>query len=278
MKSVISASRRTDLPAFYMDWFSEAIRAGKIMVQNPVYKQQRFEVDLRPGNVEWIVFWSRNYQRFLRQCEIFSDYNLYFHFTIVSHHPQLERTHLPVEQALKQIEKLAHHYGPQRIIWRYDPIVVWEEGGTVCTNYNAEEFIFLCSRLSKINIRKCYFSFVTPYKKFERRFLKQYPEGKLCFSGSSIHRRILDDIKEEANRYGMELFSCCNDQLIDAQIKKGHCIPGDVLNRLGGESGVSTAKAPTRKDCGCTKSIDIGDYIQQPCYFGCIYCYANPVI
>lgn len=278
MKIVISASRRTDIPAFYMDWFIRAIHSGKIQIQNPVYKKHKYEVDLRPRNVEWIVFWSRNFKRFLIRRENFSEYNLFFQFTIVSHHPGLEKTHLPVEQAISQMEKLAHYYGPDRIIWRYDPVVVWEEGGAVLSNYDANEFVLLCSRLSAINIGKCYFSLVSPYQKFKKRFTARFPEGKLVDSRAPASLRIFAEIREQASRFGISLYSCCNDTLLDDQIRKGHCISGELLNQLLREPVVSMAKAPTRKDCGCTRSVDIGNYVRQPCYFGCIYCYANPVI
>jgi hypothetical protein len=279
MKTVISASRRTDIPAFYLDWFSRAIRTGKVQVQNPVYKEHHFMVDLRPEQVGWIVLWSRNYQRFLKQREIFADYNLFFHFTILNHHPQLEKTHLPVLHALRQVEKLAAVYGPERIIWRYDPVVLWQDSAVVSSNYSAHEYENLCRQMSSLEIRTCYFSFVTPYRKFRRRFKQRFPAAGLRLIGfdAPAGQRILSEVKEVSAKYNIELFSCCNDRLVDAEVKKGHCISGDLLNRLNGNIPVSRAKAPTRKDCGCTRSIDIGDYVKQPCYMGCMYCYANPV-
>ncbi len=278
MKTIISASRRTDIPAFYLDWFIKAVRAGKAKVQNPVYKAQYFEVDLRPEQVEWIVFWSRNYQRFLKRRETFADYNLFFHFTILSHHYQLESSQLPAVQAMKQVEKLAGYYGPERIIWRYDPIVIWQESAEVLSNYSPQEYEDLCRQMSGLDIHTCYFSFVTPYQKFLRRFKQRFPDHRLVSykRSAAAAQRILSGLKEAAAKYQVELYSCCNDKLVDPVIKKGHCISGELLNRLNGNTLVSQAKAPTRSDCGCTRSIDIGDYEQQPCYFGCMYCYANP--
>jgi hypothetical protein len=277
MKTVISASRRTDIPAFYLDWFIDRIRAGRVVVQNPVYKAHRYAVDLRPEAVEWIVFWSRNYKRFLERRDAFADYNLFFHFTIVSHHPQLERLRVSPGQSLKQIEKLATYYGPQRIIWRYDPIVIWQDSGKIHTNYSAADFKNWCRQLSNWGIRRCYFSFVSPYQKFLRRFNQKFPEYTLLAFNTSAGKEILSGLKDLAGTYGIELFSCGNDNLLDSQVSKGHCISGELLNRLAGESRVSTAKAPTRRDCGCTKSIDIGDYLLQPCRYDCIYCYAQKV-
>jgi hypothetical protein len=278
VKTIISASRRTDIPAFYLDWFIQAIRAGKVQVRNPLYKEHRYEVDLRPEQVEWIVFWSRNYQRFLKHREFFNDYNLFFHFTILSYQRQLEKSHLPLTRAIGQVEKLAGHYGSQRIIWRYDPIVIWQASSGIQSNYSAGEFDNLCHCLSDLDIRKCYFSFATPYRKFLRRFKQRFPDQRLVGQEKSAAagQRILSGLKETAAKYQVGLYSCCNDKLVEPSIKKGHCISGELLNSLNGKALVSRAKAPTRMDCGCTKSIDIGDYLQQPCFTGCMYCYANP--
>jgi hypothetical protein len=278
MKTVISASRRTDIPAFYLDWFIKAVRHGSMRVQNPLYKSNYFEVDLRPEKVEWIIFWSRNYKRFLDQRQYFSDYNLFFHFTILSHHELLEKSQQPINQSIKQVEKLATHYDPRCIIWRYDPIVIWQKASQVDTNYSASEYEYLCYQMSTLNIRKCYFSFVSLYRKFQRHFKNRFPGQVLNNPHSPAARTILCGMKEIAMKHGIELYSCCNDGLVDAYIKKGRCISGERLNGLNTNARVSQAKAPTRKDCGCTRSIDIGDYAKQPCYYGCIYCYANPVI
>ena len=276
MKTVISASRRTDIPAFYLEWFMDAIKNKSIQVQNPFYKNNFKTVDLSPSSVEWIVFWSRNYEKFLKKVHFFNQYNLFFHFTILSHHPVLEKTALPLNTALSQMEKLVAKYGADKIIWRYDPIVFWNESGSVQTNYNESEFIYLCMKMQSLGISRCYFSFVTNYKKFNMRFKTQYPDYTIE-NNPSYNNNVLKSIKEVTKDYNIQLFSCCNDTLIDESIQKGSCISGKLLNTISGIKNVSEAKSPTRKDCGCTKSVDIGNYTQQPCYFGCIYCYANTV-
>jgi hypothetical protein len=84
-------------------------------------------------------------------------------------------------------------------------------------------------------------------------------------------------MKEIGAVNNITLYSCCNENLVDREILRGSCISGIVLNHISGTKNVSQAKAASRKDCGCTRSTDIGNYLQQPCFFGCIYCYANPV-
>jgi uncharacterized protein DUF1848 len=277
MKTVISASRRTDIPAFYMDWFMDAIKNKSIQIQNPLFKNNYTTVDLSPSSVEWIVFWSRNYEKFLKNVHFFKDYNLFFQFTILSHHPVLEKTSLPMIKAISQMEKLVVHFGAERIIWRYDPIVFWRESDSIQTNFNLKEFKFLCEKMHTYGISKCYFSFVTNYAKLKSRFKMKNPNFKIEENQSKYYFNVLKSRSEIANKYQIQLYSCCNDALVNKSIQRGSCISGKLLNSILGDKKVSEAKTPTREDCGCTRSIDIGNYSQQPCYFGCIYCYANPV-
>ncbi len=277
MKTVISASRRTDIPAFYLSWFMDAIRVGEISVNNPLYRNTITRVELNPENVSWIVFWSRNYKNLIKNHSFFSDYQLFFHFTIISHHRVLEKYFLKQKIALKQIASLVKFYGPNRIIWRYDPIVIWKELNQIHTNYNSENYRYLCEHISGLGVHRCYFSFATPYLKFRQRFKKKSPESILLSPEESNLDIILRDMRDIAAGYGISLYSCCNDDLIGNNTFKGKCISGSLLNNQYPGSRVSEAKHATRQDCGCTRSIDIGDYIRHPCPSGCIYCYANPV-
>jgi len=277
MKTIISASRRTDIPAFYLSWFMQAIRDREVTVHNPIYRNLTTRVNLHPDKVAWIVFWSRNYAYFLKNRSVFSDYELYFHFTIVSHHPVLEKHSLQQRKTIKQMESLVKYYGPDRITWRYDPIVIWRDTDQIHCNYNSDNFKFLCEQFSGLGMRRCYFSIVTTYLKFRQRFKKKYPGSNLVSWQDEGMEHILKDMQDTAANNDIDLFSCCKDALIGNNVYKGRCISGHNLNQLNNNARVSEAKQPTREDCGCTRSIDIGDYIMQPCHYGCIYCYANPV-
>jgi len=277
MKNVISASRRTDIPAFYLKWFMDAISRGELEIINPLYHHKSTRISLKPDDVAWIVFWSRNYDKFLKKRHYFSVYELFFHFTILT--PSgMEKTGIPLSRALKQMEQLAYHYGSEYIVWRYDPIIHWTEGNTVQTNYDPDSFKMLCEEISKIGIQRCYISFVQHYGKFIRRFAEKFPNFSLHQLCENKRTKIAGEIARMASSYRITVYSCCNDDILSVEgIEKGRCIDGNLLNHLAPDEKVSRAFAPTRKQCGCTKSIDIGDYENQPCPFGCIYCYANPL-
>ena len=246
-------------------------------MHNPLYRKSVKFVKLSPEETEWIVFWSRNYSKFLEHRVFFDSYKLFFHFTLVSFHHLLEKQHISPTVVGKQAEILSNTYGGDHIIWRYDPIIFWQDGDNVISNFNGAEFSEYCRLFSALGVKRCYFSFATHYPKFIKRFHAKYPSLCVIEPDTSCVQQTIEIMKNHAVNYGVELFSCCNNNLIDDIILPGSCISGTLLNGLSGNRDVSVAKSPTRKDCGCTRSIDIGDYVNQPCYFGCIYCYANPV-
>jgi hypothetical protein len=255
----------------------DKIEDGEIYVQNPVYKKNSMRIDLTPESVEWIVFWSRNYTNLLNNRSFFERFRLFFHFTIISHHPMLEKVNLPQRKVIRQMESLVYHYGSDHIIWRYDPIVCWQNGKKVSSNYNRSDFKLYCREFSALGLQQCYFSYITDYAKIKTRLRKKYPNLKILSTDDSIVCDIIEDMRNISSDSGINLYSCCNDALIGFNTCKGHCISGSQLNDLSGKKIVSEAKSATRLDCGCTRSVDIGSYINHPCYFGCIYCYANPV-
>jgi hypothetical protein len=277
MKTVISASRRTDIPAYYLKWFMNKIEEGEINVQNPIYKKKTTQIDLSPESVEWVVFWSRNYLKFLNNRSFFDPYRLFFHFTIVSHHPVLEKINVSRTNTIKQMESLVKYYGSERIIWRYDPIVCWEENGKIISNFNKLDFELYCREFSALGLNRCYFSYVTDYAKYKKRFRRKYPKFTILSESNVEFSLILEEMRRISAEIGVVLYSCCNNAFQGSNTKKGHCISGKLLNNLSEKKIVSEAKTPTRTDCGCTRSVDIGNYIKHPCYHGCIYCYANPV-
>ncbi len=276
MKTVISASRRTDIPAFYLDWFIDRINQGFVEVRNPFYPQNKKRVSLTPDQVEWIVFWSRNYSHFLKKHQFFEAYQLFFHFTIVS--PSiLEKSPMPIARQLNQLEQLVNIYGAQRIIWRYDPLVFWRQGSNLNTNFSEKEFELLAKTITSLGIKSCTISVAHPYAKFEKRLKNKFSQLTLIEQQDDFVLKTVSKLLDIAQYYQLEIKACCTDFLLkNPNIQKAACIDGHLLNRLSSNK-VSQAKTPTRPECACTKSIDIGDYRRQPCYFGCLYCYANPV-
>ena len=274
MKHVISASRRTDIPAFYLKWFMEHISRGYIDVANPFNRKQVRRVPLSPRDVEWIVFWSRNYEPFMKRMNFFDHYRLFFHFTINPANPWLEPDMIAPPVALKQLKRLVKRFGPDVIIWRYDPVVFFRRNGMRQTNHEISTFRNMVREISHMGLQRCYVSVAWLYQKVRRRALK-IPDFLFLEPDIRERREILQEMADVASLFGIRLYSCANDALlIVSGMRKGHCIDGRLLNRMGTHR-VSERKDPSRGDCGCTASIDIGDYVHTPCKYHCLYCYAQ---
>jgi hypothetical protein len=267
MQHIISASRRTDIPAFYADWFLNRLREGFADVLHP-YSQQRLQVSLAPDDVGAIAFWSKNFAPLLPKLGAIekTTRNLFFHFTITGNR-ELELRTPDYCDAVRDFSFIARRYSPDHIIWRFDPICITDKLPFEVT----EERFRSCAELLAGHTRACYISFVHPYRKVLTN-VSRYSDHRLMDIPTERKQEYARRLATIAERHGIRLFACCNDQLVGEGVAKGSCIDGRRLSLLFG-TALDTTRAATRKKCACTRSIDIGAY--DTCGHGCLYCYAN---
>jgi hypothetical protein len=282
---VISASRRTDIPAFYLDWFMEGVAREAFTVENP-YNRRRREVPMAPGKVHSVVFWSKNYGPFLdraigeRLLEM--GFGLFFNFTLNSPNAILEPRVPPLAERLVQLEALAKRFGPLSVHWRHDPICFLRvSGGETQTNLDAFETI--ARSAAEAGIRGCVTSFCDDYRKIQRRTDKA---GEIAFQFPGVEAQVpvLEQMLTVLKPLGMTLTTCCEGALLDRLpsdlgVRGGRCIDHGRLVRLYGGRLSHLADSGQRRSsgCGCHQSVDIGSYRLHPCRHNCLYCYANPV-
>jgi len=271
MKRIISVSRRTDIPAFYGDWFMQRLKEGFAGVVNP-FGGKKYIVSLRPQDVVCFVFWSKNFSPFIDNLKIIaeSDYKFYFNYTITAL-PGLFENNVEKEAAIETLKQLSRIYSPAHINWRFDPIIL---SCTYDRDFYIRAFEQLASEFAGY-VERCYFSFVTLYNKVKRNFqeLERTQELGIKDCGEDYKIELANDLAVIAARYEIQLFSCCGDYLVNGNIKKAHCIDGGIIESLFFPDGLRYKDKPTRKECGCTASTDIGTY--DTCPHGCVYCYAN---
>jgi len=170
-KIVLSASRRTDIPAFYMEWFMAGIKTGFFQVENP-FSGQVQRVSCRPEHVHTIMFWSKDFGLFLREGHgprlQQMGYNLFFNFTINSEDPVLEPHIPPLSERLKQLEALASLAPPEAITWRFDPVCFYRTGQGSIQN-NLKDFKAIAEAAEANSVTHCTTSFVDMYTKIKRR-------------------------------------------------------------------------------------------------------------
>ncbi|MFX1511850.1 MAG: DUF1848 family protein [Promethearchaeota archaeon] len=282
MKPVISCSRRTDIPAFFLDWLLEGLNNGELNVQHPITKQWRI-VPLDPKEIHTLVLWSKDFHKVLQRwgdlASLLTDKSgnirLFFQFTINSFLPLLEPgLTKSLDIRLTQVEEISELTSPRHINWRFDPIVFWREDTE--QKDNLRDFNFLVESLAAIGIKRCYFSFATWYGKCKQRARKrgfQYIEP-------SIKEKIAitNQLIKKTDTYNISLSNCCNPEVNQIPgIQQAGCIDGALLSRLMGERASHARDFGQRENCQCTRSIDIGNYTQL-CDHSCVYCYANPRI
>lgn len=259
---IISASRRTDIPAYYAQWFLRRLEAGFVCVRNPVNFHQVSRIPLSPEVVDGIVFWTKNPTPLLDRLPLLKDYPFYFQFTLTAYAQDLEPG-VPNknEVIIPAFQELSRRISPERVIWRYDPILLTPK---YTIDYHVHYFEELCKRLSGYTL-KCVISFVDLYRHLGQQFQ--------ALGNGEIYE-LAGRFSDIAQKYHLTLETCAERlDLSQFGIRHGHCVDGELLERLIGQP-LSLSKDKNQRDaCGCMASIDIGMY--DTCANGCKYCYAN---
>ncbi len=284
-KIILSASRRTDIPAFYMSWFMDGIRQGCFEVVNP-YNRKISRVPAGVERVHSIVFWSKDFGPFLdgRYGEDLRarGYHLFFNFTVNSEDTLLEPQIPPLAARLDQLASLGARFGPEVINWRFDPICFYTRApGDRADNF--KDFERIAAAAGRLGIKRCVTSFRDDYAKVRKR--------TAAIPGFSFHDPPLEEkaacclaMQRTLNTRAIRLQTCCEKEVLavlppGVGIAQGSCVSADLLMTLfGGE--VSRKRDTGQRvaaGCGCHVSRDIGSYDRHPCRHNCLFCYANPV-
>ncbi|MFP4528442.1 MAG: DUF1848 domain-containing protein [Candidatus Kapaibacterium sp.] len=265
---IISASRRTDIPAFYGEWFAARIREGWCEVANPFNSKQITPIDLGPEAVDAIVFWTRNASRFGECMDMLDSrgYKYYFNYTLNNYPEYLEPHGKSTAEAIADFEKLSGRIGPERVVWRYDPIIL---AGELDFSYHIKIFSELVNNLSGMT-RRAITSIATPYRKTRSRLVRAGLE-RLCESpeGSEL-QRLIGAMSEITTAKGIEL-RVCSSPIEFASAPPAKCLDDEILRAIGVNIKYIKDKSQ-RAECCCTRSRDIGAY--DCCPRGCLYCYA----
>lgn len=266
---IISASRRTDIPAFYSQWLLNRLQAGFALVRNPMNPRQVSRVDLSPQAVDGLVLWTKNPLPMLERLDGLGGRMYYFQFTLTPYGPDVEPGLPPKEELIGAFRRLSGRLGPQRVVWRYDPILLTPQ---YPWGFHLEAFEKMSTALAAYTT-KCIFSFLDYY----RCMGKAAKDLKVQWPSPHQQAGMARDLAQIAARHGLRLEACAEDlELEQYGVGRAHCVDGELFARLLGRplSGGSTKKAKgQRPGCGCSESIDIGAY--TTCPNRCRYCYAN---
>ena len=263
---ILSASRRTDIPAFYSEWLMNRIKEGYVDVKNPMNKQQIRKINLEPETIDCIVFWSKNPKPMLEKLQHLNKFIYYFQYTLNPYDNDIETNLPPKKEIIETFLKLSDITGPQKIIWRYDPVLL---NLRYTINYHIDQFSELSKKL-KNHSEKVIFSFIDFYKK-NKKYIISSGIKETTTEDKYLLAKNFSKIASENN----QLIETCAEDIDLSGFNIGHskCIDDKLITKLTGKNLMVKKDRNQRLECGCVCSIDIGEY--NTCQNGCIYCYAN---
>ncbi len=275
---IISASRRTDIPAFYSDWFMQRIRAGYFYRVNPFNSRQVTGFSLKPEDVAAICFWTKYplpLMPYLAELDR-RGFCYYFQFTLNPYGKLFEPKVPAIEERIAVFRELAERLGPERVIWRYDPVIL---SSVTPVSWHLEQAEQLARQLHD-STRRFVFSFYDFYGRGQGRLGSALKGTDITLHDITATENAaeLDELvqgfKAIAARFKLRLLSCSEQlDLSAAGIEHGACIDAKLIRELSAADPSSVKDRNQRSACGCVESADMGSY--NSCLFCCSYCYAN---
>jgi len=263
---IISASRRTDIPSHFSEWFFNRIKEKFVYIRNPFNTHQINIINLDPELIDCIVFWSKNPKPMIDKLDLLKDYKYYFQFTLTPYESDVEARLPPKTEIIETFKKLSDIIGPQKVIWRYDPILINDK-------YNIAYHIDKFERMAGVfkgYTEKVTFSFIDFYKKITEN-IKLLEITEISIKEKNI---IAQKFSEIARNNNLSIDTCAEDiDLSKYGITHARCIDDRLISKITGYNLFVEKDKNQRPECGCVKSIDIGEY--NSCSNGCVYCYAN---
>lgn len=263
---IISASRRTDIPAFYSEWFFNRIKEKYVLVPNPYNPKMISRIELNPTVVDCFVFWTKNPGPMIERLDGLKDYKYYFQFTLNPYGEEIEN-HIPsMEKRIEIFKRLSDKIGKEKVVWRYDPLFTNKKYDV---SFHKEVFAEIAYKL-KGHTGRCMLGFIDHYQHIRSEVgkLEIYPLKKEEVEEMAV------SFKQTMDQYPSIEFDTCTKKvdLTHLGIPSGSCVDRKLIETIIGYP-ISARKDKNQRDiCNCIESIDIGTY--ESCLNGCIYCYA----
>jgi len=257
---IISASRRTDIPAFYSEWFFNRLKDGFCYTRNPMNPRQLSKIILTPEIVDCFVFWTKDPEPMFARLDELSGFDYYFQYTINPYPVTIEKNVPDLDKAILSAQTLSTKIGKNRLVWRYDPIFITKDFNV---DQHALAFYSIAKQLSGI-VKRCVISFYDEYKTISGIFTPNVIEiEQIAKEFSSIGNDFAIKIETCSETTNLEHYGICNTK----------CIDDRLISEIIGQPLQLAKDKGQRSECGCVTSIDIGAY--SSCKHGCVYCYAQ---
>jgi len=260
---IINTGQRTDIPAYYSDWFFRRIKEGYVYVRNPYYPQKVTEYVFDPKVVDCICFCTKNPRPMLKRLDEIKEYRQFWFVTITPYFKDIEPFVPHFKEVIQSFKELSLKVGKQAVAWRYDPIFMNQKYDF---QYHLKAFRYMAKELSGYTDR-CVISFIDLYEKTKKNF----PSVKEV--DINTQHNLVKEFVKIGKQYHIEIYSCLES--IDFQQYGVHCegcMSLEVIEKAIGVN-LNIKSSQIRKGCQCLIGNDIGAY--NTCLHGCLYCYAN---
>lgn len=259
---ILFASGRTDIPAFYSNWFINRVKAGFVDVRNPF--NQKLVSRIYFSDVDLIMFCSKNPLPMINKLDTLN-VPVLFHVTITPYSKDVEPNIPDKRLIIEGVKKLSLVLGIDNVVVRYDPIFLSDKYNV---DYHIKAFDKLCKNLNGY-INKIIVSFMDEYKnvRSNKNILKYRTFTR------EDYKKIGEAFSKSAYDNGMSVQTCFEDEdLTQYGFVKGECLSHELAYILTGKK-FKSSNVRKEKKCECVQMVDIGDY--NSCMHMCKYCYAN---
>ena len=261
---ILNTGNRTDIPAFFSDWFFNRIQEGFVCVRNPYFPHQVTKYILDPQAIDIICFCTKNPKPMLSRLDLIKDYKQFWFVTITPYNQTIEPYVPNKNEIIRSFIELSKKIGSHCIGWRYDPIFL---NDYYTIEYHLRIFEKMCQKLTGYT-PQCVISFIDLYQKTKKNF----KEVQEVSQKNQIY--LCQKFVEIGKKYNIEIYTCHeNESLKTTGVHTSGCMNQQIIERALGHSLKLPKINEARQGCRCLLNNDIGIY--NTCLHGCLYCYAN---
>ncbi|MDE5777912.1 MAG: DUF1848 domain-containing protein [Lachnospiraceae bacterium] len=262
---ILNTGCRTDIPAYYSEWFYNRISEGYVLTRNPYYPNQVMKYRLNTEVVDCLCFCTKNPEPMLPRMREMEQFGQFWQVTITPYGKEIEPDVPDKAIVMEAFKRLSGIVGLNAIGWRYDPIFLTEQ---YSLDFHLETFDKMAGNLSSYT-KTCVISFIDLYAKTRRNF----PGIREVSQNDQI--ALAKGFVEIGRKYGMAIRSCGEGTFLSEYgVDVSGCMTKQVIEHAIGEAlDQLKLKTPAREECRCLLGNDIGMY--NTCGHGCLYCYAN---
>ncbi len=262
---IINTGNRTDIPAYFSEWFYNRIEEKYVLVRNPLFPQQIIRYDLTPDVVDVICFCTKNPEPMLSRLNEIDKFKQFWFVTITMYGKDIEPFVPEYNKVIKSFKELSEKVGNNFIGLRYDPIFINEK---YTIDAHLEAFEKILGEL-KGYTNQCVVSFIDLYEKTRRNFKDVYKVSK------NDQEFLVQKFVEIGNKNNIKIYTCFeNRELEKYGVNVSGCMTKEIIeNAVGANLDIPKSKKSSREGCDCLLGNDVGMY--NTCGHGCSYCYAN---